>query len=291
MLRPVTLSAIQLPQLPATARDWSDEQCAAWKLEAAESYVAEAGQRGSDLACLGEVANTFGLNLDAASLPARCEALPGPWTTRLGALARRYHMALVCPLHVLLNGQPRNAAVLLGRDGTLLGTYLKVHCTQSERALGVVPGDSWPVFELDFGRVGIQICHDNSFPESARCLALGGAEIVCWPHVQSGWGEVAWEAVLRTRAIDNHLYLLAASFGTAPENAWRPGMLVGRSAIVEPDGGWRADAGRYPGIATATVDLGRPRLAHDFTRGGEHPFWPDVLADRRPTSYEILVRR
>ncbi len=286
MPRLVTISAVQVPW---TTEELSDVERRAWNLEMATSYLQEAGARGCDIACLGEIVNAVGVPLTAESLPRFAETLPGEFTARLGAIARRYRMYVVCPLYAHVDGNVRNVAVILDRAGEIVGWYAKVHCTQSERAYGVTPGDAWPTFALDFGRVGVQICHDNSFPESARCLALNGAEIVFWPHVQSGWGDVAWDAVLRARAIDNHLYLVAACYGTPPSLAWRPGMMVGRSGVVAPDGSIRADAGRSPGIATVAVDLDQPRLAHDFTRGGDHPFWADVLADRQPDTYQRLV--
>ena len=129
-----------------------------------------------------------------------------------------------------------------------------------ERDLGIVPGESWPVFELDFGRIGVQICHDNSFPESARCLTLNGAEIIFWPHVMSGWGGEFMDILLRSPAIHNGIYHVPVCFGNQPGTAWRPGMLIGRSSIIGPDGTICADAGRYPGIAMAWIDLDAPRV-------------------------------
>lgn len=285
MPRLVTISAVQVPW----TTEISNSERRAWNLEMATSYLQEAGARGSDIACLGETVNAIGVPLTAESLSRFAEMLPGEFTARLGAVACRYRMYVVCPLYARIDGAVRNVAVILDRAGEIVGWYAKVHCTQGERVCGVMPGDSWPTFALDFGRIGVQICHDNSFPESARCLALNGAEIVFWPHVQAGWGDVAWDAVLQARAIDNHLYLVAVCYGTPPTQAWRPGMMVGRSGIVAPDGSVRADAGRYPGVATVAVDLDQPRLAHDFTRSGDHPFWADVLADRRPDTYQRLV--
>jgi predicted amidohydrolase len=260
-----------------------------WNLSTAVEYLNEAGARGSDIACLGETVNTMGIALTAQNLSQWAEAVPGLYTEALGAVARRFRMVVICPIHAHVDGAVRNVAVVLGRGGEVIGWYAKVHCTQGERSYGVTPGSAWPVFDLDCGRIGIQICHDNSFPEAARCLALAGAEIVFWPHVQSGWGDLTWDAVLRTRAIDNHLYLVAACYGTPVGRAWRPGLMTGRSGVVAPDGTVLVDAGRYPGVATTTIDLDRPRIAQDFTRPGEHPFWPDVLADRRPETFGRLV--
>jgi predicted amidohydrolase len=195
------------------------------------------------------------------------------------------------PAAVLLDGTPRNAALLLNRSGALDGVFCKVHCTEMERALGIVPGGEWATFPLDFGRVGIQICHDNSFPESARCLALGGAEIVFWAHTMSGWGDEFMDVLARAPAIHNGIYHVPVCFGVASGAAWRPGMLIGRSSIIAPDGMILADAGREVGIALARVDLDAPRIAHDFTRSGEHVWRDDMLRDRRPDTYSPITRK
>jgi len=257
-------------------------------------------QPGSpDLAeCLALVAQAAARGADFALLPETClggaqpEPPGGPRTEAFAEAAARGGIALAVPLLALDGtGALRNRALVFDRNGHSLGCYDKVHCTQGERQSGVVPGDAWPVFDMGGWRLGILICHDLSFPEAARILRLRGADVLAWPHVQSGWGEVAWEAVLRARAIDQGVPLVCASFGRPPDRAWRPGQMIGRSGVVGADGLTLADAGRYPGLTLADLDLGLPLLKHDFTRGGEHPFWPDVLADRRPETYGRLSER
>lgn len=112
------------------------------------------------------------------------------------------------------------------------------------------------------------ICHDMAFLESAHCLMLNGAQLICWPHKQRGWEDTAWDAVLRARAIDNGVYILASCCGTPANRAWRPGMIVGMSDIIAPDGTWLANAGRRVGIAVAAVPLDGPRWIHNFSAGG-----------------------
>jgi predicted amidohydrolase len=224
---------------------------------------------------------------DAARL-AEDETLPG--VAALGAVARRHGMTLVVGVHRRApDGRIYNSTVIV-EDGRIAGIYDKVHPTRSEQEppLGVTPGASFPVFPLSWGVAGVLICHDNSFVESARCLALAGAEVLFWPHVQSAWGDVAWEAVLRARAVDNGVWVVSSCFSVAEGRAWRPGMMLGRSSVVAPDGTILADAGHHPGMALAAVDLDQPRLAHDFTRGGDHPFRTEMLGDRRPDTYGII---
>jgi predicted amidohydrolase len=287
MPRPVTISAVQLPNFRGGSTSAEKRR---HNLRVAEEMLDEAGRRGSDIACLGEMFNSLGCEMRADNPDEWLDDIPGELTERIGAVARRHRMHVIAAIMGRLEGVPRNAACLFGRDGRLFGGYCKVHPTESELALGIVAGDIWPVFELDFGRIGIQICHDNSFPESARCLALNGAEVIFWPHVQSGWGGEMWDITLKSRAIDNGVWHVAACFGCEENRAWRPGMMVGRSSITGPDGLIIADAGRKPGIATATVDLDQKRIAHSWSRGGESYFWQDVLRGRRPDAYDALTR-
>jgi predicted amidohydrolase len=154
----------------------------------------------------------------------------------------------------------------------------------------VTPGSAFPVFRCSWGRAGVLICHDNSFVESARCLALEGAEVLFWPHVQSGWGDAAWEAVLRVRAIDNGVWVVSSCFSVAEERAWRPGMMLGRSSIVAPDGTILADAGHHSGLALTTIDLDQPRVVDDFSRRGQYPFRTGLFGERRPDAYGPVTR-
>ena len=137
--------------------------------------------------------------------------------------------------------------------------------------------------------MGVAICHDLSFPESTRVLALRGAEILVWPTWWSGWGEELCYAVIRSRAIDNGAWLVTASFGIQDEKAWRPGMVLGRSGVIAPDGLILSNAGRYVGMAITEIDLDKPRLAHAFSFGDEGDFWTSVLADRRPDAYGAIT--
>ena len=98
------------------------------------------------------------------------------------------------------------------------------------------------------------------------------------------------DILFRAPAIHNGVHFVPVSYGCEPEMAWQPGMMVGRSSIIGPDATIIADAGRYRGIAFATIDLDQPRLAHMWTRQGEYVFRLDMLRDRRPDTYGGLSR-
>jgi predicted amidohydrolase len=107
---------------------------------------------------------------------------------RIAACARRHHCYLVVPMLLReADALPRygNAAVLMDRDGRVAGIYRKVHPVAPQNSdvleAGITPGRSFPVFDCDFGRVGIQICFDMMYPDGWQALADQGAEIVVLP--------------------------------------------------------------------------------------------------------------
>ncbi len=287
MTRLITIATLQPVLSPLGDGDPAVAHAA--RLQAAVTLIEEAGRRGATIACLPECFTTMGFPSAVASSFAEEGHLPG--VAALGQVARRHGMTLVVGLlRRAADGLFYNSAAVV-EDGRVVGIYDKVHPTRDEQDSPscVTPGSGFHVFRLSWGTVGVLICHDNSFVESARCLTLQGAEVFFWPHVQSAWGDVAWEAVLRARAIDNGVYMVSSCFSVAENRAWRPGMMLGRSSIVAPDGTILADAGHHPGLAITTVDLDQPRLAHDFTRGGDHVFQEEMLGDRRPDTYGVIV--
>ncbi len=287
MIRPLTLAAVQMPSTTAGATN-SEKQTSLFAM--AEDWLNRAGEKGADIACLGETFNILGLKVTRESAVQLARDGLGHAVERFAPIARRHDMAVIAPILAVLDGQLRNLALVIDGGGRTVGRYCKVHCTEKERALGVVPGDAWPTFTVAGARVGIQICHDNSFPESARCLTLNGAEIVFWPHVMSGWGGEFMDVLLRSPAVHNGVHHVPVCFGCPPEVAWRPGMLIGHSSIIGPDATIVADAGRYAGIAVAQIDLGAPRIASNFTRDGDYVWQIDMLNDRRTGTYEPLMR-
>jgi len=287
MTRQVNLVAVQ----PPIVRHGTDDGARkASNISIAFEMMSQATPARPDLICLPETFQTNGLQLDVDSAQLFADEEGGALSSQLCRFARENSVNIVAPVLGKYDGIIRNVAWVISRDGEHVGRFFKVHLTNPGHVdCGVQPGNEWPVFELDFGRVGVMICHDNSFPESARCLMLSGAEIICWPHVQSGWGDVEWNITLRSRAIDNAVYVLSACCGVPHGVAWRPGMMVGRSSLVGPDGTMLADRGRQPGIVVASIDLDHVHLKHEFGFHGEHSCKEIVLASRRPEAYGRLV--
>lgn len=289
MKREVRISTIQ-PEL----RRYGDSSITVGRRENMErmlSLMNIAGERGSDIVLLPETFTHAGIPLDGMLLNEHAETLDSELLYLLSEVCLRYKMHAVVPVYIKICDHIYNSCVFIGRSGEIIGIYHKVHLTQPEIAFGVTPGSEFKVFALDFGMVGAIICHDNSFVESARCTTLMGAEIIFWPHFQSGWGEVMWEIQLKSRAVDNGCIFVSSSYSDMSEhNHWAPGRFLGRSNIVNDDGIIIADCGREVGIATAVVDLNNKRRAHSFWDSGIVDYRQTMLDHRLPEVYGIISR-
>lgn len=115
----------------------------------------------------------------------KCIPFHGAFHETFRAKAREHNTYIIVPLFLDENGTFSNAAVLLDRSGDIVGTYRKVHAVLPINATvpegGVTYGNEHPVFDCDFGRIGIQICFDIHFDNGWQTLAQNGAEIVAWP--------------------------------------------------------------------------------------------------------------
>jgi predicted amidohydrolase len=196
-----------------------------------------------DVIVLGEMINHVGVS---GSLDSVAEPVPGPTTERLGELARRHSTYIAFSVVEREGADLFNAGILLDRSGKIAGKYRKVQLPFEELSAGVAPGDSFPVFTTDFGKVGIMICHDASFVEPARELALNGAELILLPI----WG--GRQPLVRARAIENGVYLAAAGYDYDSE-------------IVDPLGHVLASIphDKGAGVAVAEIDLGK-RFREDW---------------------------
>jgi predicted amidohydrolase len=135
------------------------------------------------------------------------ESLEGPTITAFAGLARKHRSYIVCPID-RRSGQRRvNSAVLLGRDGKVQGVYDKVFPYWSEFDLKqpVSSGSAMPVFQTDFGKLGLAICFDVNFPEVWQSMADQGAEIVVWPSAYSAGTS------LQAHAINHHFYIVTST--------------------------------------------------------------------------------
>lgn len=165
-------------QLPAEVTGTTAQERKHYQVERLMEALVEMGQAGVDLACIGETCTTNHLEASPDDQAIFEDAIEGPTTRRVAELAAAYRMNVALPIAAVWRGALHNLVVFLDLQGNIVGVYAKVHPTRLERQRGIVPGDDFPVFRLDFGVVGVLICHDLSFVESARILALRGAEIL-----------------------------------------------------------------------------------------------------------------
>jgi predicted amidohydrolase len=202
-------------------------------LETYGKLLEAAGEMGADIVCLPEGMTVIGTGMDYLEV---AETIPGFTTKRLGELAKRHEMYIVAGIYEQEGETFYNSAVLIDRAGLVAGVYRKVSLPRGEIDSGFTPGSSFPVFETDFGKIGMMICWDSQFPEAARRLASAGAEIIFLPV----WG--GNETLFAARAIENHVHLVTSSFD-AKTGIWdRKGELI-------------AEAVKESTVAIAEVDL------------------------------------
>jgi predicted amidohydrolase len=177
-----------------------------------------------------------------------------------------------------------NAAMVVGPGGPVC-TYRKVHLPYLGVDRFLTPGNRpFEVVALPFGKIGILICYDSSFPEAARALKLLGAELIVLP---TNWPPGAWrnpEFVLNTRALENHINFAAASrVGT--ERGWR---FIGRSKVVDFNGDTAGEAGGDDEeILFSQVDFAGANNNRLVNVAGAYEI--DRLADRRPEFYGAVT--
>jgi predicted amidohydrolase len=189
------------------------------------------------------------------------EPIPGPTTATLGQLARKRSTYIVAGIYEREGDVIYNTAVLIDRTGKVAGTYRKVHLPREEMEQ-LAPGNDYPVFQTDFGTVGVMICYDVFFPDPARALAARGAEIVVLPI----WGGDM--ALAKARAIDNQVYLVASGYDHP-------------TYILSPYGEWIARAEKRGTAAIATIDLNK-NLRYPNTNLGD-------MRNRRPKEMRVDV--
>ncbi|NKB72792.1 MAG: hypothetical protein GKR89_37450 [Candidatus Latescibacteria bacterium] len=244
-----------------------------------EDLLERAGRAGCDIVALPE--DTLGLLHWEAANKDRLEAVLRPAVERmlkcLGQTAAAHSMYLVCCSDAFHDdGQLYNTSFLLGREGQKLGHYRKVNMTLSEAGLRQ-RGDQFPVFATsDLGTLGLLICYDMVFPEPARCLALGGADIVFHSTLGGaaiGDGDIS-RAAFRTRAAENLVYLVVAWRGSG-------------SMIIAPTGDILA-AGGDGDLVIADIDPFGGRQGGDAFNTQED-MRARLFRERKPSAYSILT--
>jgi predicted amidohydrolase len=187
--------------------------------------------RGLDLAVLPESAVTGEITSDVVAQSAEFD---GPVKDAFVRKARECHCYIVVPMFLLENREKRlvsNVAILIGRKGEIVGMYRKLHLAvpvgSDSMEGGVTPGKDVPVFQCDFGKLGIQICFDIQFDYGWKELARKGADLVAWPTQSPGTARPAF------RAMQGHYYVVSSTWRHNASIAEPTGKIV---AQVRPPG-------------------------------------------------------
>lgn len=265
------VAAIQLTSTADRARN----------LEMAEKLLAAAAGDGAQLIVLPEIFNVLG---DAEVLRAGAEPLDGPSLRRAGEQARRHGVWLVAgSIMEGVEGQQRifNTSCLFNQKGERCAIYRKIHLFDCDvpgagyrESATVMPGSEIVCTEAAGVPLGLSICFDLRFPELFRILALEGARMIALASAfTERTGRDHWEVLVRARAIENQVFLIAANQvgASTPKLRW-----FGRSMIVDPWGVVLAQAPDRECYIVADLDFAeQDRIRTQLAS----------LANRRPEVY------
>ena len=201
-----------------------------------------------DLVCLPESFSSASVPRENVALIA--ESIPGPTTDLFARRAQQHHCYILCPVFTYREEHYLNTVVVIDRTGKILGFYDKIHpvtstsdYTQFEQ--GVTPGSNTPVFDMDFGRIGIQICFDALFPDSWTELSCKGARIVFWPSAYNGGFPLQVYAWI-------HHYYVVSSVSTE------------KSRIIDPCGSILAETDNQVNVIWRDINLDYAVCHNDF---------------------------
>jgi deaminated glutathione amidase len=254
-------------------------------LAAASELVAGAVGDGAELVVLPEL---FALYGNAPTLRAGAEPLDGPTATWAAEVASRHRIWLVAGSFIEGVGRSRNynTSLLVGPDGAVVSHYRKVHLfdvdvpgAMTRESDAVSPGDTVvsAAVTLDDGLslpIGLSICYDLRFPELYRSLTLAGALVIVVPSAfAAATGQAHWEVLLRARAIENQVFMIAAD-QVGPLSA--SFTAHGHSMIVGPWGTVVAERADGPGHVVADLDFAAQQEIRSLLPS---------LAHRRPEAY------
>ena len=252
-------------------------------------------EKGAQLIVLQELHNTlyFCQTEDVSNFDL-AETIPGPSTEFFGALAKQLNVVIVISLfEKRAVGLYHNTAVVLEKDGSIAGTYRKMHIPDDPayyEKFYFTPGDlGFQPIQTSVGTLGVMVCWDQWYPEAARLMALAGAEILIYPtaigysdeddEAEQQRQREAWTTVQRGHAVANGLPVVAVNRVGREDtiNFW------GSSFIAGPQGEilYRASE-KEEESKIIEVDLAHSENVRRW--------WP-FLRDRRIENYSDLTRR
>ena len=266
------------------------------------THIATAAQAGAQLVVLQELHNTpYFCQVESTDNFDLAEPIPGPSTEYFGALAKEHGIVIVVSLFERrATGLYHNTAVVLERDGSIAGKYRKMHIPDDPayyEKFYFTPGDlGFQPIDTSVGRLGVQVCWDQWYPEGARMMALAGAQLLIYPtaigYESSDTAEEqerqreAWTTVQRGHAVANGLPVVAVNrVGHEPDPSGQTNGIQfwGSSFVCGPQGEllYRAPKDEEV-VQVVEVDMQR---SENVRRG-----WP-FLRDRRIDEFGELTKR
>ncbi len=260
-------------------------------LQNAIDSIRQAAKKGAQIICLPELfLSSYFCQTENPEHFSLAEPIPGPTSGSLAKLAKELEVVLIVPLfEKRTEGIYHNSAIVIDADGSLSGTYRKMHIPDDPcfyEKYYFTPGDSgFKSFPTRYGKIGVLICWDQWFPEAARLTALTGAQFLFYPtaigYQESDRDEsphqiAAWETVQKSHAITNGLFVASVNRCGKEDDL----TFWGRSFVCNPFGKVLQQAGEHEAqIIIASCSL--PEI--ESTRQN----WP-FLRDRRIDAYKNL---
>ena len=264
--------------------------------------IRRVSREGARLVVLQELHNTlYFCQTESVDLCALAEPVPGPSTEFYGALARECGAVLVTSLFERrAAGLYHNTAVVFEADGSIAGRYRKMHIPDDPayyEKFYFTPGDlGFEPIDTSVGRLGVQVCWDQWYPEGARLMALRGAQLLIYPtaigYESSDTPEeqerqrTAWQTVQRGHAVANGLPVIAVNrcgHEPDPSGQTRGIRFWGSSFVAGPQGEMLYEAPKDE-EAAVVVDI-------DMERSEQVRRWWPFLRDRRIDAFDGLTSR
>jgi predicted amidohydrolase len=231
-----------------------------YNLDKAARMIAQAAGMGARLVVLPEV---FNGPYDSSLFSAYAETVPGSTFDFLAQSARRHGIVLVGGSFIerAENNQIYNTSYIFDAEGNVLGHHRKIHLfdvdipgqiTFQESSV-LSSGQDITVVDHEDMHIGLMICYDVRFPELARAMTLKGADLLVIPAgFNRTTGPLHWELLMRSRAVDNQVFVLAAGSAFNPDSSYQA---WGHSMIVDPWGKIIAQTGDEENIVLADLDF------------------------------------
>jgi predicted amidohydrolase len=244
----------------------------------------EARASGAELTIFPECALTGYCFTSIQEAKPYAETLAGPSIAAITAACREFGGVIIFGLLEQDGDRVFNALAMVGAKG-LIGSYRKIHLPYLGVDMFTDFGDQpFAVYDVNGVKVGMNICYDGGFPESSRCLALMGADLIVLPTNWPAAGRLTADHAIITRSIENTVYYAAVD----RVGVERGIQFIGKSRICDPLGQTLASADHTDeAILYADIDVARSRNKHLIRTAGSNEV--NRIADRRPEMYGKLV--